>query len=153
LVRVTVIGSHWQTHKPSCIPFNASTTVTLKPFYNEENATALPIADIMRERISIIPAKHYQSANQPASYPKSIVIKIQVPVLFSMASPALFIYTKKRHFVCHVQRASNPAAYDRVCQVVRAKGVCGAKGYFSAELRSPDELIVKVSDILAEQPF
>jgi hypothetical protein len=29
----------------------------------------------------------------------------------------------------------------------------GAKAYFAAELKSKDELVVKVSEVLAEQPF
>jgi hypothetical protein len=31
--------------------------------------------------------------------------------------------------------------------------VGGAKAYFAAELKSKDELLVKVSEVLAEQPF
>jgi hypothetical protein len=65
----------------------------------------------------------------------------------------LRVYTEKRDLVCDIRRIDNPAGYDRVSEIVRTKGVMGLKAYFAAEMRSKDELVVKVSEVLAEQPF
>lgn len=58
--------------------------------------------------------------------------------------------------MCTVDRAPHPEAYDAVVQTVRNRGVSGmggAKAYFAAELKNRDELVVKISEPLAEQPF
>jgi hypothetical protein len=86
------------------------------------------------------------------------VIKVQLPSNGFSNQPSseteeLLIYSRKRDFVCNVKRSDGPAGYDRISEVVRLKGVGGAKAYFAAELKSKHELIVKVSEVLAEQPF
>jgi hypothetical protein len=65
----------------------------------------------------------------------------------------MLVYTKKRDFMCQVRRIDNPKAFDSLESVVRSKGVSGLKAYFSATLNSEDELVVKISEVLAEQPF
>lgn len=55
--------------------------------------------------------------------------------------------------MCTVERAPNPEAYDAVVRIVHSRGVGGVKAYFAAELKSPTELVVKTSEVLAEQPF
>ena len=104
------------------------------------------------------PSSHKRAAHTPKSESKNLVIKVQVPFDPNSRGPAvgngnLFLYTKKRDLVCTVRREDNPAGYDRIAQVVRTKGVGSVKAYFAAELKSKDELIVKVSEVLAEQPF
>ncbi|TFY83377.1 hypothetical protein EWM64_g638 [Hericium alpestre] len=144
--------SHWKTHKLTCQPFNAENTVTLKPIYKEYR-TMMSTADLTRNILGITPPqpeRPSRGTQRPISYPKSVIIKVQVP--FAGTSP-LLVYEKKRDFVCEVKRADCPQDYDRIMQVIREKGVGGLKGYFAAELRSKDELVVKVGEILAEQPF
>ncbi|KAF5366271.1 hypothetical protein D9758_005800 [Tetrapyrgos nigripes] len=104
--------------------------------------------------------------------PKSLIIKVQVPVPFELtgrtpatstppapsnnSNGALAVYTKKRDFVCYIKRAEQDQGglpYDQIADVVKTKGVGGVKAYFAAELRSEDELVVKISEVLAEQPF
>jgi hypothetical protein len=80
-----------------------------------------------------------------------MIIKIQVPEL-PIGGP-LLIYDKKRELQCTVWRQGNEKGYDRVVKEVKEKGVQGRKAYFMAELRSRDELDVKVAEVLAEQPF
>lgn len=79
----------------------------------------------------------------------------------------LLVYTKKRDFVCMITRAEQGSvdfesssaagvcvgekAFDRLVQVVLNKGV--GKAYFAAVLNSEKELVVKVGEVLAEQPF
>jgi hypothetical protein len=88
-----------------------------------------------------------------------LVIKVQVPFDLSRGTSVgssrgnLLVYSKKRDFVCAVRRSDGPTAYDQISNVVRTKGVGGAKAYFAAELKNKDELVVKVSEVLAEQPF
>ncbi|KAK0245175.1 hypothetical protein EDD85DRAFT_758570 [Armillaria nabsnona] len=160
--------SHWPTHKPLCQPFSVWNTVTLIPYYSEaRNGFVQPLAKISRDLLSIptpdTPQSHHRFAHTPknlsADSPKSIVIKVQVP--FDALSNRrnvrsggdLLVYTKKRDFVCTIRRVDGPEEYDRITQVVRTKGVGGAKTYFAAELRGKTVLIVKVSEVLAEQPF
>jgi len=80
-----------------------------------------------------------------------MIIKVQLPLNWD--GGALFVYTKKRDFVCSVRKQDSPSAYDRIVKVVKTQGVGGVKAYFAAELRSKDELVVKVSEVLAGQPF
>ncbi|KAG6377918.1 hypothetical protein JVT61DRAFT_14707 [Boletus reticuloceps] len=155
--------AHWKTHKPACNPFCAATTVTLKPTYGGPLASStVSKADLTRQMLGIAtptasPVRPGLTKNEAEN--KSMVIKIQVPVDLFTNSPiqsalgGLFIYNKKRDFVCTVTRASNPTAYDAIVQIVRSRGVGGAKAYFAAELKNPDELVVKTSEVLAEQPF
>ena len=158
------LGSHWPTHKKSCQPFLVSNTVTLKPSYRQGIQT-VPLANFTRAHLGI-PTQHVPSHSRSAhttkslsSKPKVVVIKVQVPydpfnvnnVRASVGD--LLVYTKKRDFVCTIQRAENQNGYDIISQVVRSKGVGGAKAYFVAELKNKDELVVKVSEVLAEQPF
>ncbi|KAI0041539.1 hypothetical protein FA95DRAFT_1501350, partial [Auriscalpium vulgare] len=147
--------SHWRTHKPSCHAFSADNTVTLTPIYLK-NASLLPTASMTRvltgHQSTAPSAREMLGSNQLGAYPKSVVVKIQVP----MGNAPFLIYTKRRDFVCHTARQANPAAYDRVAELVKAKGAGGMggwKGYFAAELKSADELVVKVSELLADQPF
>ena len=80
-----------------------------------------------------------------------MIIKVQVPLMPGFDE--FMVYDKKRDFVCRIKKQDNPEAYRRVEQVVRSQGVGGAKAYFSAEMKKPDELIVKVSEVLPEQTF
>lgn len=155
-------GAHWKEHKPYCNPFSAKTTITLKPTYGGASET-VSRADLTRQAFGLAtsstrPFRPGLTKNAEAEN-KSMVIKVQVPVSLLTNNPInsalgpLFIYNKKRDFVCTVSRASNPDAYDAVMQIVRSRGVGGAKAYFAAELKNPDELIIKTSEVLAEQPF
>jgi hypothetical protein len=125
----------------------------------------MPLADFTRLQmgtpIQSSPSRYSRSAHAPKSLPsngKSIVIKVQVPYgldgdISRQSFGPLLVYTKKRDFVCHIRRVDNTEGYDRIVQVVKTKGAGGAKAYFVAELKSKDELVVKVSQVLAEQPF
>lgn len=75
------------------------------------------------------------------------------PTASPIGSGGLLVYNKKKDFMCTISRNGNTTAYDEVVRTVRSKGVGGVKAYFAAELRSRDELVVKVSEPLAEQPF
>jgi hypothetical protein len=121
----------------------------------------MPIAPLVRQTMSIstepTPERHFRSSHTPKSCePKRLIIKVQIPYT-GPGGPAskspLLVYTKKRDFVCQIRRVDDISGYDRISQVVRSQGVGGAKAYFAAELKSADELVVKVSEILATQPF
>ncbi|KAI0041526.1 hypothetical protein FA95DRAFT_1565299 [Auriscalpium vulgare] len=136
---------HWQTHRPSCQGFTPDNTVTLTPMYS-----VAPVASILPRHPT--PTVRLPSGTRPVSYPKSVIVKIQV----SIADSPFLIYTRRRDLVCYAGREADPAAYERVAAVVKARGVSGPggwKGYFAAELKSADQLVVKVSELLAEQPF
>lgn len=75
------------------------------------------------------------------------------PTPSSVGFGGLLVYNRKKDFVCTILRNGNASAYDEIVRMVRSKGVGGVKAYFAAELRSRDELVVKISEPLAEQPF
>ena len=101
------------------------------------------------------PSKH--------KYPKQAVIKVQLPFAGPNASPKLqaemeqsgscLVYTKKRDFVCQFRSIDNRNAWNSLVKVIKSKGVGGLKAYFAADIRSEYEIIVKVSEVLAEQSF
>lgn len=155
-------GAHWKVHKPDCNPFCAKTTVTLKPSYDGGVSETVSRADLMRQAFGLAtpttrPFRPGFTKNEAEN--KNMVIKVQVPVDLLTNSPvnsalgALFVYNKRRDFVCTVSRSSCPDAYDAIMRIVRSRGVGGAKAYFAAELKNPDKLVVKISEVLAEQPF
>jgi len=152
--------AHWPTHKKVCHPFSVSNTVTLRP-HHTENSMTMPMASFLRHTMDIptepTPERHFRASRAPkSSEPKRLIIKVQIPYTGPggpISSAPFLVYTKKRDFVCQIRRMDNTAGYDRVAQVVRNQGVGGAKAYFAAELKSADELVVKVSEVLATQPF
>jgi hypothetical protein len=85
-------------------------------------------------------------------YPKKKIIKVQLPVMPGSTGP-MVVYDAKRELHCYISRGDAPAAYDRLAELVRAKGTLGLKAYLVAELKSKDELVIKIDDILADQPF
>lgn len=121
----------------------------------------IPMATFNRSAMGIptdpIPERNSRGPRAPKSpNSKQMVIKVQVPYMVPtgiVSTGDLFVYNKKRDFVCHIKRADKPAEYDRLSQVVRSEGLGGAKAYFSAELVNKDELVVKVSELLATQPW
>ena len=101
--------------------------------------------------------RQFRASSAPkASESKRLIIKVQTPYTGPggpVSQGPLFLYTKKRDLVCQIRREDDIAGYDRISQLVRSQGVGGAKAYFAAELKSKDELVVKVSEVLATQPF
>lgn len=78
----------------------------------------------------------------------------QLPVMAGQqTAPPMLVYSKSRNFECRIRREDALAAYDRVANIIRTKGFQGAKAYFVAQLKSENELVVKVSEVLADQPF
>ncbi|GBE87297.1 ankyrin [Sparassis crispa] len=157
--------AHWSTHKLTCQPFDASNTVTVRPSYSAPG-TMMSTADFSRQALGIptepTPASHQRAARAPKLRPeeaKAMIIKVQVPYSVLADSPStisradMLVYTKKRDFVCNIKHSGNAAAYSRISQVVRSRGVGGAKAYFPAELKGKYELIIKIGEVLAEQPF
>ncbi|KAF8639288.1 hypothetical protein AX17_001599 [Amanita inopinata Kibby_2008] len=157
---------HWPTHKKTCIPFSPSNTVVLKPYYHQ-HGTTMHTSTLTRNLLGIPTSPQPQSHARAAHVPKNlstkdkkdIVVKIQLPYDLELNQPSrsftgdLLIYTKKRDFVCTVRKHDCPDAYDAVTRKILDKGVGGSKAYFAAELKSKDELVVKVAEVLAEQPF
>ncbi|EMD32700.1 hypothetical protein CERSUDRAFT_99077 [Gelatoporia subvermispora B] len=158
-------GAQWKLHKPNCQPSDASNTITVKPRYKDMGPLRSN-ADMVRQMLGVetqpVPKSHQRSAHAPRIRPgngKFMIVKVQVPMdplglqLNSTVYGDLLIYTKKRDFVCMVVRSDDTKAYDAIAGAVRTKGVGGAKAHFSAKLLSKDKLVIKVGEVLAEQPF
>ena len=146
-------GTHWKVHKTACNLFCAEMAITFKPSYDDimESGT-ISRADFTCQALSL--ATHTTlltrlGLTKIAAKKKSMVVKVQIPVENFNGSPInsalalLFIYDKKWDFVCEVKRVSNPDVYEAVVEVMKSKGVSGTKAYFAAELKNPDELVVK----------
>ncbi|KAH9850149.1 ankyrin [Lenzites betulinus] len=157
--------SDWQQHKLTCIGFNRDTTVTLRPFY-QDIGPIIPTADMHRMMYGYPVAKQSKRSMRSMHVPhirpgetKKLIIKVQVPFDMDTGAPQaaelgdLMIFDRKRSLVCRIRREDDEEGYLRISRVVRQKGVCGAKAYFPAEMTRPDKLVVKVSEVLAEQNF
>ncbi|KAJ7641486.1 hypothetical protein FB45DRAFT_900330 [Roridomyces roridus] len=155
----------WPTHKKTCQSFSLANTVTLKPYY-QVGAVTMPTADLIRTRMGnpsqteSWTEKRTRAAHVPKGLHKkggkTVVIKVQVPWTGDpriKSQGDLMVYNKTRDFACTIRRGDAPEEYDRISEVVRTQGVNGAKAYFSAELESKDRLVVKVSEVLAAQPW
>ncbi|KIJ64236.1 hypothetical protein HYDPIDRAFT_90918 [Hydnomerulius pinastri MD-312] len=153
--------AHWKAHKPQCQSFSTATTVTLKPELREVPVLG-SVSELTREYLGVA-TPNSRAKPAPGLRPislasRNMVIKVQLPIesyasLAPSASGELLVYTKKRDFLCTVPRLGNEKAWDAIAQKIRSAGVRGVKAYFAAELKSPSELVVKIADVLAEQPF
>jgi hypothetical protein len=85
-------------------------------------------------------------------YPKKKIIKAQINAMPGSKAP-IMVYDAKRELQCFISRDDAPAAFDRLTEVVRSKGTFGLKAYLAADLRSKDELVIKIDEVLAEQRF
>ncbi|EIW57990.1 ankyrin, partial [Trametes versicolor FP-101664 SS1] len=156
----------WKNHKPTCQPFCAGSTITLIPCYSDEITSLASWSDMARERLGQPfdkrPARNSRSVHIPRISPgqtKQMIIKVQVPMDVEAGLPSdkhvgnLLVYDKKRSLVCRIRKCDNVEGYMRLSETVLTQGVMGAKAYFSAEMTSPDALVVKVFEVLAEQAF
>jgi hypothetical protein len=148
-------GTDWKKHKPSCKRFSASNTVTVKPRYvNNPHAGMIPNQDLCRVVSGSCPpqALRLQSLSHEATkYPMKIIIKVQIAKI-PPGAPML-VYDAKRELICHLAREDAPAEFDRLTEIIRDKGTFGSKAYFPADLKSKDQLVIKIDETLAEQPF
>ncbi|KAI0636313.1 ankyrin [Trametes polyzona] len=156
----------WPTHKRSCVQLGSQSTVTVKPFYSDQFAALVPLADLARKTLGHPVPKQSPRDTRAVQVPhispgetKQMIIKVQVPMDVNADAPSdqhghdMLVYDKKRTFVCRIRKQDDADAYMQISNAVRTKGVGGAKAYFSAEMHSPDALVVKVSEVLAEQAF
>jgi hypothetical protein len=101
-------ASHWKTHKPNCQSFTASNVVVIKPCYMTSinpglYGTIMPMADTFRQSMGLSTdtsaSRHnkttsWKPGDTPADkhYPRSIVIKVQVPAIAGTTGD-MFVYT------------------------------------------------------------
>ena len=158
------IEKDWKEHKKSCKRFSGSNTITVRPHYGHGGlgdapftATAVvPMQQIARA-ISGLPSRFPKietaPSNKPMEYPKKKIIKVQLPTIPGSSNGDIMVYDAKRELLCYISRGDAPAAYDRLRELIRSKGTFGLKAYLVAELKSKDELVIKIDEILAAQPF
>ncbi|EGO03119.1 hypothetical protein SERLA73DRAFT_176639 [Serpula lacrymans var. lacrymans S7.3] len=154
----------WQNHKSKCQPFSAPNVVTLRPDY-QSYSTVFSRADFARQALGIPEYSASERRHRPLTKDlsdhepnKSLVVKVQVPLVSALILTGpdvgdLLVYNKKKDFICNIRQAENRGNYEKIVKVVRAKGINGIKAYFAAELKNRYELVVKISEVLAEQPF
>lgn len=146
---------HWKEHKSTCRAFAESDTVMVKPYYNEDYFFK-SISDATRAMMGTPAFDNVRQSTEPkVQEPKRVVVKIQVPDEPTFSPDGnMLVYTKKKtEFICLVRRQDNVQAYDRLYKAIKEKGVTGLKAYFSATIYSKDRLEVKISEVLAPQPF
>ncbi|KAG8922314.1 hypothetical protein FRC02_011949 [Tulasnella sp. 418] len=161
--------NHWKIHKLTCKAPDMENTITLKPYYDSP-MTLFKLADLANERMGVntqtakemlegknksnkvIDRKLIEPEDKEAS---RMVIKVQVPLMIrdpTMSGDCL-VYSKRKDFLCVIKKDDNEENYAKLVQVVRSKGISGLKAYFRAELKSRDELEIRIDDVLAEQAF
>jgi hypothetical protein len=96
--------------------------------------------------------KDWSSQGPMTEYPKKKIIKVQLPAAPKSKAP-MMVYDAKRELQCFISRDDAPAAYDRLTEFIQSRGTFGLKAYLAADLRSKDELIIKIDEVLAEQRF
>ncbi|KAI0270593.1 ankyrin [Gloeopeniophorella convolvens] len=145
---------NWKEHKKTCKPFSPTNTLTFKPRFDDQHQILVPMQDIARLVTGFRPAaseRRQRVFNLPSEFPKKMIIKVQISPT-SSTMPSL-VYDSKRQLACQLNREDSPEVFDRMTEIVRTKGFSGLKAYFAADLRNEDELVIKVDDILGEQPF
>ncbi|KAF7290581.1 hypothetical protein MIND_01298200 [Mycena indigotica] len=150
----------WPTHKKKCKAFSSDATVVLKPIYGKYSHT-IPLAETGRglsgypTQAKAFSKSQTRGSHEPKKTGKSLVVKVQVPFTDDpvLRASGLLVYSKTRDLACTINREDAPEEYDRISEVVRSKSITGAKGYFVAELESKDRLVVKISELLADQPW
>ncbi|TFK27872.1 ankyrin [Coprinopsis marcescibilis] len=155
----------WKGHKPDCKPFDKKTTITVKPSYDSPfQGPVIPNTAVTHGlfgRGNPVPETHFRNSHIPkdlTSEGKQVVIKVQAPYPGSAPTPEgvyqdMLVYTRKRDFVCYIQRKTSREAYDTLLETIRGRGVESLKAYFVAILKSPEELVIKFSEPLAAQPW
>jgi hypothetical protein len=151
------LESDWKTHKKSCKRFSAANTITVKPNYEGWPIEGLIPNQQLARVVSGFPSPPVSELLQrpsqgPMEYPKKKIVKVQIPRIQIPDAP-IVVYDAKREFLCFLLRRDTPAEYDRLTELVQSKGTFGLKAYLAADLKSKDELIIKIDDVLAEQPF
>jgi len=157
---------HWRVHKTVCEPWDSTNTVELRVTYRSDIHTNLQPAHLARWASGYEPEMSTARAQKVSQHPKKIsekpkdlIIKVQCPIQSIDASGTpilqengtLMIYTKKRDLACCVDRRDCPQGYDAVTKVIKKKGI--GKAYFVCEMQSKEVLLVKINEVLAEQPF
>ncbi len=152
-------GSHWSDHKPLCTPFTEQNSITINPHY-EDTGHFWPTSDLARaysgyptppppDRILASMVKPQLAGGET----RKLIVKIQVPIYIKRTAEIgdILVHDKKHSIVCRLRHRDDPETYQRLCDVVHEKGFNKAKAYFAAKLISRDALMVKVSDVMAEQ--
>ena len=142
---MSLVESDWKVHKSTCTPFDHDNVVILKPSYLDMGPGVEPIT-VSFNGPSLLSGGFGSSVHDG----KNMIVKIQVPL---EGSGGLLVYNERRTFKCVVNRRTNLIGYDRIESIIKEKGVYGAKGYFAAELKSKDELVVKVVELSDEHRF
>lgn len=156
----------WSDHKKKCKPFTVSSSAKLVPFYLPEALGAMNIPQEPFRRgfvgglaVPPVPVSHTRMSQEPKNLPpggKQVVVKVQVPPVLKNPDGSynhFLVYTQKRDFACLVRRVDCQKAWDAVYDVIKKQSLSGLKGYFVADLKSRDEFVVKVSELLAAQPW
>jgi hypothetical protein len=159
------IEAHWVVHKKLCKPLDTTTSITIKPEYDELRAQ-IRTSDRVRTGFDINCASDSDFVNDPAYasiftsnkkrfVPRNLIIKLsRFTIAFGDLNKVsrIAIRDKHRHFMCMLSRAGNQAAYDRLYKMI-TEGVGRVAIHLVAELKAPNELMIKVSEKLAEQPW
>ena len=65
----------------------------------------------------------------------------------------ILVYSKGKKFLCTLKRQDGPPAYQELDDTIKKKGLMGKEAYFIVELLEDGRLAIKVSEVLALQPW
>lgn len=144
-------------HKSRCIPLN-TTSITFRPDYTSGETIARVALKRQALGIPTLDAGGGVSYSAPSlppppppmkqKFPKHLTIKIQVSM--DLASPVMLLaYNAKRDFCAYLDAQPE---LDSHKDLIKGLKLHGGKGYFYAELKSLNVLLVK-TEFLASQDF
>ncbi|KAI0738892.1 ankyrin [Daedaleopsis nitida] len=158
---------HWRkTHKTECIAFDDESTIKVIPFY-EDIGRVMNTADVARKLfgypVEPQPSRNSKSMQVPKvdlGEIKKVILKVQLAIDAHTGAPLreelagdMMVFDKKRSIVCRLRRQDAAKEYDILAKTIRTKGVGGAKAYFPAAICAVDRLLIKFTEVLAEQSF
>ncbi|KAJ7720715.1 hypothetical protein B0H16DRAFT_1335915 [Mycena metata] len=157
-------AAQWAHHRTLCKPFSTANSARVVPYFSSimtsttaQQRSRLPAMCLYPESAHGLGTAVIPMAQVPKDLvlgPKTLVVKIQVACSGDITGMAdLMVYTKKHHFACMIRRCDGVEGYQRIKDVIRSRGPGGLKAYFVAVLLSEDCLLVRVSDVLAEQQW
>ncbi|KAF9791862.1 hypothetical protein BJ322DRAFT_1148650 [Thelephora terrestris] len=145
-------AADWKEHKANCQPFDKEENLlVVKPTYTFGDLEFVSTVSTVPSSFGLTRGPN-PSGKLEANVRdgRNMVIKIQLPL---GNTGGMLVYNRKRNFECILDYDENPAAYTRLVERIKAKGILGLKAYFPAELRSKDELAINVAECLPESRF
>lgn len=136
--------THLEIHKETCFASQEQKAIVVKPHYDKTISTT---------DSPYFPSKWTNLPGNLITSGTNIILRVQLD------TSSIIAFDRRRNFVCKIRKEDNSRQYAELAEAVGKKGVPpvpglpGVKAYFLADLKNPNELVIKLDNVLAEQPF